>query len=85
MGYDPVWFRVIFCMNMQMAYITPPLGYNLFYLKGIAPKGIVIGDIYRAIVPFLVRQAIGLVIVAIFPQIALWFPNLIFGVSKLSY
>lgn len=78
-GFDPVWFGVVFVMNMQMAYLTPPFGYNLFYLKGVAPKGISIGDIYLAIIPFIVLQAIGLVMVAIFPGIALWLPNIIFG------
>ena len=79
MGYDPVWFGVIFVMNMQMAYITPPFGYNLFYLKGIAPEGIGIRDIYLAIIPFVLLQAVGLVIVATFPQISLYLPNIIFA------
>jgi len=78
MGYDPVWFGVIFVMNIQMAYITPPFGYNLFYLKGIAPEGIGIRDIYLAIIPFVLLQAVGLVIVATFPQISLYLPNIIF-------
>ena len=79
MGYDPVWFGIIFIMNMQMAYISPPFGYNLFYLRSIAPSGIYIRDIYVAIVPFLFLQMLGLVIVCIFPEIALWLPRLIFG------
>ncbi len=79
MGYDPVWFGIIFIMNMQAAYISPPFGYNLFYLKSIAPEGVRIKDIYVAVIPFIIIQLIGLVIVAIFPQIALWLPNLIYG------
>lgn len=81
MGYDPVWFGVIFTMNMQMAFITPPFGYNLFYLKGVTTEemAMTMKDIYLAIIPFVLLQAIGLVIVAIFPQIALWLPNLILG------
>lgn len=79
MGYDPVWFGIIFIMNMQMSYITPPFGYNLFYLKGVAPEGVVISDIYLGIIPFVFLQAIGLVIVTIFPQIAMFLPNLVFG------
>jgi len=79
MGYDPVWFGVIFIMNMQIAYISPPFGYNLFYLKSIAPAGVGIKDIYLAIVPFVLLQAVGLILVSLFPQISLWIPKLIFG------
>ncbi|MBA7533725.1 C4-dicarboxylate TRAP transporter large permease protein DctM [subsurface metagenome] len=79
MGYDPVWFGVIFTMNMQMAFITPPFGYNLFYLKGVAAEDLLMKDIYLAIIPFVFLQAIALAIVMIFPQIALWLPGLFFG------
>jgi len=79
--FDPVWFGVIFIMNMQCAYVSPPFGYNLFYLKAIAPPGIVIKDIYLAIIPFIFLQLLALVIIAIFPQIALWIPDMIFGVG----
>lgn len=79
MGYDPVWFGVIFIMNMQAAYLSPPFGYNLFYLKSVAPAGITIKDIYLAIIPFIILQVVGLIIVSIFPQIALWLPNIIYG------
>jgi len=80
-GYDEIWFGVIFVMNMQMAYISPPFGYNLFYIKSISPET-PMKDVYRAIVPFIILQAIGLTIVATFPQIALWLPNLLFGQQK---
>lgn len=79
MGYDPVWFGIIFIMNMQAAYISPPFGYNLFYLKSIAPAGIGIKEIYIAVIPFILLQFLGLIIVAVFPQIALWLPTLIYG------
>lgn len=88
MGFDPVWFGVLYVINMQMAYITPPFGYNLFYMKGIAAdlfssgdisKEISLGDIYRSIIPFVALQAIGLAVVMIFPQVALWLPNKLFG------
>ena len=68
MGYNEIWFGVIFVMNMQMAYISPPFGYNLFYIKSVAP-GTPMREIYLAIIPFIILQAIGLIIVAIFPQI----------------
>ena len=81
MGYDPVWFGVIFIMNMQCAYITPPFGYNLFYLKSIAPEGVGLKDIYASIIPYILLQLLGLAIVAAFPQIALWLPNFIYGIG----
>jgi len=79
LGFDPIWFGVLFVVNMEMAYITPPFGYNLFYMKGIVPKGITMGDIYRSIIPFVLLEAVGLVIMMVFPQIILFLPNLIFG------
>lgn len=78
LGFDPVWFAVLYVMNMQMAYITPPYGLNLFYMKAVAPKEITLSDIYRSIVPFLGLQAIALVILLVFPKIALWLPSLLF-------
>ena len=79
LGYDPVWFATLFVINMQCAYISPPFGYNLFYLKAIAPKGTLMKDIYIAIIPFILVQLLCLALVMIFPQIALWLPNLIYG------
>lgn len=79
LGYDPVWFAILFVINMQAAYISPPFGYNLFYLKAIAPKGTLMKDIYIAIIPFILVQLLCLALVMIFPQIALWLPNLIYG------
>ena len=61
---------------MEMAYLTPPFGFNLFYMKGVAPKDITMGDIYRSVTPFVILQAVGLVIVMIFPQTVLWLPSL---------
>ena len=78
LGFDPVWFAVLYVMNMQMAYITPPYGLNLFYMKAVAPKEITLSDIYRSIVPFLGIQAIALILLIVFPKIALWLPSLIF-------
>ena len=77
LGFDPLWFGVLFVMNMEMGYLTPPFGFNLFYMKAIAPPGITMTDIYRSIVPFVILQGIGLIIVIIFPEIALWLPSLI--------
>jgi tripartite ATP-independent transporter DctM subunit len=76
LGFDPLWFGVLFIMNMEMGYLTPPFGFNLFYMKAIVPPGITMSDIYRSIVPFVIIQGIGLIIVIIFPEIALWLPKL---------
>ena len=80
LGFDLTWYGVLYVLNCQMAYITPPFGYNLFIIKGIVPKdsGITIVDIYKSIIPFVCIQAACLGIVMAFPQIALWLPNLIF-------
>lgn len=75
LGFDPIWFALIFMLNLQMAYLTPPFGFNLFYLKSIVPKDIVITDLYRAVIPFVCLQLVALVIVMIFPQIALYIPT----------
>ncbi|WP_300513547.1 TRAP transporter large permease subunit [Aliiroseovarius sp.] len=78
MGFDTTWFAVLFILSMQSAYLTPPFGYNLFYMRSVAPPEITIGDIYKAALPFVALQIIGLGLVVAFPQIALWLPNLIF-------
>ena len=75
LGFDTLWFGILFIVNMQMAFLTPPFGYNLFYLRGVAPKGVTMGDIYRSIIPFVGLQALGLVLVMIFPRLALWLPG----------
>jgi tripartite ATP-independent transporter DctM subunit len=77
LGYDPVWFGILFCMNMQISYLTPPFGPAAFYLKGVAPPGIELGHIYQAMWPFIALQAIGLALVLFFPEIALWLPSLL--------
>ena len=78
MGWDPVWFALLMCLNLQMAFLTPPFGYALFYVKGIAPREITTGDVYRGCFPFVGLQALGLVLCIVFPQIVLWLPNLVF-------
>ncbi len=77
LGFDPVWFGVLFIVNMEMAYLTPPFGFNLFYMKAIAPAGITMMDIYRAIMPFVGVQALCLLILMLFPEIVLWLPHIL--------
>jgi tripartite ATP-independent transporter DctM subunit len=76
LGFDPLWFGVVFVIIMEMGYLTPPFGMNLFIMKGVAPEGITMGDIYRSIVPFVALQFIGLIIIMLLPQLALWLPDL---------
>lgn len=75
LGFDPVFIGVIFCMNMQISYISPPFGPAAFYLKGAAPKDISIADIFHSVWPYLGLQVLALVIVSIFPEIVLWLPR----------
>ena len=78
LGFDPLWFGVLYNVNMQMSFLTPPFGYALFYLKGVAPEGVTMGDIYRAVWPFLLLQLFGLALCMIFPQIIMWLPGIMF-------
>lgn len=75
LGYDPVWFGILFCMNMQISYLSPPFGPAAFYLKGVAPPDISLQDIYRALWPFMLLQMLALALVILFPDIAMWLPR----------
>jgi tripartite ATP-independent transporter DctM subunit len=79
LGFDPIWYGVLYTITCQMAYMTPPFGYNLFLMKAMAPKEVTLADIYRSIIPFVLVMAVGLGLVMLFPQIALWLPDLYFG------
>jgi tripartite ATP-independent transporter DctM subunit len=76
-GVDPVWIAMLITLNLQSSFLTPPFGWALFYLKGVAPPGVTIGDIYKGVVPFVLMQLLALVIVFFYPQIALWLPKVI--------
>lgn len=76
LGFDPLWFGVLFMITAQMAYITPPFGYTLFYLKGVLPDHIGIGQVYRGVIPFFFIQVVVLILFMIFPQIVTWLPEL---------
>lgn len=79
LGFDPIWFGILYTVTCQIAYMTPPFGYNLFLMKAMAPDGVSLGDIYRSIIPFVIIMVIGLALLMVFPQIALWLPNLYFA------
>src|SRR5439155_21980874 len=66
-GFDPVWLGVVIGVNLQTSFLTPPFGFSLFYLRGIAPPSITTGDIYRCVVPFIILQCIVLTLVIPFP------------------
>jgi tripartite ATP-independent transporter DctM subunit len=76
-GVDPIWLAMLITVNLQSSFLTPPFGWALFYLKGVAPPGVMIADIYKGVVPFVLMQVIALFIVFMYPQIALWLPKAI--------
>jgi tripartite ATP-independent transporter DctM subunit len=75
LGFDPVWMGVLFCLNMQISYISPPFGPAAFYLKGVTPPNITLGQIFQSVWPYLIMQVFVLGLVIAFPQIALWLPS----------
>lgn len=81
LGFNTVWFATLICVNLQMAFLTPPFGYSLFYLRGIAPPQMTIVEIYKGVVPFICLQWVGLAICILFPDFVLWLPRLAFGAS----
>lgn len=81
LGFDLVWYGVLYVLNCQIAYLTPPFGYNLFIMRGIVPKGsgITMGTIYLSIIPFVMIQMICLALVMVFPGLAMWLPDYFFS------
>jgi tripartite ATP-independent transporter DctM subunit len=79
LGFDPIWFSILFAINLQTSFLTPPFGFALFYLKGVAPPGVSTTSIYRGIIPFVLLQILALAIVASFPGIATWLPAVFFA------
>lgn len=79
LGFDLIWYGVLYTITTQIAYMTPPFGYNLFLMRAMAPKEIGITDIYRSIVPFVGVMILALALIMAFPQIALWLPETVYG------
>jgi tripartite ATP-independent transporter DctM subunit len=79
LGFNPIWYGVLYVITCQIAYMTPPFGYNLFLMRAMAPKDITLIDIYKSIVPFVLIMILGLALVILFPQIALWLPEQVYG------
>ena len=79
LGFDPIWYGILYTITCQIAYMTPPFGYNLFLMRAMAPKEISLADIYRSIIPFVLVMCFGLAIVMLFPEIATWLPDYVTG------
>ncbi len=79
LGLDPVWLGVMIAINLQTSFLTPPFGFALFYLRGVAPVEVQTGDIYRGVAPFIVIQVIALGLLALWPALATWLPDLVYG------
>ena len=79
LGFNLIWYGVLYTITTQIAYMTPPFGYNLFLMRAMAPPEITLRDIYRSIIPFVGVMIVALTIIMIFPEIALWFPSYVYG------
>jgi TRAP-type mannitol/chloroaromatic compound transport system permease large subunit len=79
MGLDPVWLGVMIAINLQTSFLTPPFGFALFYLRGVAPPELATRDIYRGAIPFIVIQLIALGLLALWPGLATWLPGVVYG------
>ncbi|MBV1919156.1 MAG: TRAP transporter large permease subunit [Pseudomonadales bacterium] len=79
MGLDPVWLGVMIAINLQTSFLTPPFGFALFYLRGVAPESIATSTIYRGVIPFILIQILMMVILAIWPALATWLPSVVYG------
>ena len=79
MGLDPVWLGVMIAVNLQTSFLTPPFGFALFYLRGVAPPEVPTGAIYRGVMPFVGIQLLALILLALFPELVTWLPDRIYG------
>ena len=79
MGLDPVWLGIMIAINLQTSFLTPPFGFALFYLRGVAPPSVTTGQIYRGAMPFVAIQLLALLLIAIFPELVTWLPAKIYG------
>ena len=79
MGIDPVWLGVMIAINLQTSFLTPPFGFALFYLRGVAPSSVETADIYRGVMPFVAIQLLALILLAFYPALATWLPSIIYG------
>ena len=78
LGYSPVWFGVLFCLNMQVSYLSPPFGPAAFYLKGVSPPHVTLNQIFAGMLPFMGIQVLAIVLMYMFPGVGLWLPELLY-------
>ena len=78
-GFDPIWFGILFIIMMEVGYMTPPFGFNLFYLKGVAPPDVTMGDIYASVTPYVIVTLIGVLLIILIPEIATYLPKYFYG------
>ena len=78
MGLDPIWLGVMIAINLQTSFLTPPFGFALFYLRGVAPDAVQTSDMYRGVIPFIVMQLMLMLLLAIWPQLVTWLPSVIY-------
>ena len=79
MDINPVWLGIMIAVNLQTSFLTPPFGFALFYLRGVAPESVTTGQIYKGVIPFVIIQIIGLVLLSLYPGLATWLPKIIYG------
>ena len=79
LGFDPLWFSLLLCVNLQTSFLTPPFGYALFYFKGVAPDGYTMMHIYKGILPFVLLQLVSIAMLCLFPALVTWLPGVFFG------
>jgi TRAP-type mannitol/chloroaromatic compound transport system permease large subunit len=79
MGLDPVWLGIMIAINLQTSFLTPPFGFALFYLRGVAPKEVTTLQIYRGVMPFIIIQLMALALLALWPPLATWLPGVVYG------
>ena len=79
LGFNLIWYGILYTITTQIAYMTPPFGYNLFLMRAMAPPSVTLADIYRSIIPFVGVMVVALMIIMLFPEIALWLPGSVYG------
>jgi len=78
MDINPLWFAIMIAVNLQTSFLTPPFGFALFYLRGVAPKSVLTGEIYKGAAPFVCIQILMLGILSLFPELATWLPTVLY-------
>ena len=79
MGVDPIWLGVLIAVNLQTSFLTPPFGFALFYLRGVAPDSVATAAIYKGVIPFIVLQLVLLALLLLWPALATWLPSVLYG------